>query len=258
MPFLVRVENHTNSALGGVVCSLDRFVRYHAQGRSTSSSDRVSTTPYGQVIGPNTTFEAEVLVRVPSCCPTIHIEGSRIIELSYVLETTVKLPAGSFNQHLRIPVEITTIPHMRPPLFREQMEAQAASQMAATASLAWATPDGIMQQAAAHALAPTAPPPAYDDVYQGDAEPDHQQMTGQTQYPYFPMDASAPPPPSFAAGNTAQQPTEGTGLIGANAAAPAMGHAMVIQPPPQQMMMGGGAGAMFCAPAAVAPIPKDN
>ena len=248
MPFLVRVENHTNSALGGVVCSLDRFVRYHAQGRSTSSSDRVSTTPYGQVIGPNTTFEAEVLVRVPSCCPTIHIEGSRIIELSYVLETTVKLPAGSFNQHLRIPVEITTIPHMRPPLFREQMEAQAASQMAATASLAWATPDGIMQQAATHALAPTAPPPAYDDVYQGDAEPDHQQLAGPTQYPYFPMEASAPPPPPpFTAGSS-----------GASAPPPPQSNPMIVQPPQPPQYTPPAGGAMFCAPAAVAPIPKDN
>jgi hypothetical protein len=252
VPFLVCVDNKTNSELRGVVCSLDRFVRYHAHGRSTSSSDRVSSTPYAQVIAPHSTFEAQVLLRVPPCCPTIHIESARIIELSYVLETTVRLPSGSFNMHLRIPVELGTIPHMRPPLFREQLEAQSAAAQQ-QAALAWATPDGIIQQAAAHAVQPAAPPPAYDDVYQGDAEPDHQQVFGQTLYPCFAVPSA--PPPAMTGGTP--QPTESTSLMGASAP-PMPGHAMVIQPQPAQWASPTGGGAVFCAPAAFAPIPKDN
>jgi len=208
IPLLVRVENHSKSQLQGVSCALDRRTRFYAHGHSTTADKRVESTRWPQSIAPQSTFEAQVLLRVPPCCPTIRLEASRIIELMYTLDTVIHLPSGSFNMHLRVPVEVATIPHARPPMFGQQQQAPPV--------YTWATPEGIAQ-AAAQAMAgqAMAPPPAYDDTF-AEREPDFGHFQGAVQYVAFQMpEPSAPPQPSMAM--AAQKLAETTPLIAAAA-----------------------------------------
>jgi len=198
VPFLVTVENHTNSAMEDVTCSLDCQTNFYAGHHNKSESKRVAAVKLGRQIPPQGEIREVMYLRIPSCCPSFSRQIGRIISHEYWLHVTVHLPAGSFNMHLRMPCTIGTIPHMAPPLFAEQR-----AQMQQQAPVySWASPEQITKMVAS-APAPSAPsaPTTYEDAYTESADPDASTLGGQMQYVYFempqpsapPMFASAPP-----------------------------------------------------------------
>lgn len=184
VPFMVRIENHTKSEMSDITCAIDCETTCYAGHRSKSESKRLAGEKLGRPVPPNSDTTETLYVRVPSCCPSFSRQAGRIIAHEYWLHLTVHLPAGSFNMHLRMPVVMGTIPHMRPPLFREQMAEQAQMPV-----YNWASAEQIAQaaaQAAAQVPAPSAPT-EYNDAYTDSADPDVSTLGGKTEYVYFEM-----------------------------------------------------------------------
>lgn len=187
VPFMVRIENHTKSEMSDISCAIDCETTCYAGHRSRSESKRLAEEKLGRPVPPNSDTTETLYVRVPSCCPSFSRQAGRIIAHEYWLHLTVHLPAGSFNMHLRMPVVMGTIPHMRPPLFREQMGEQQQMPV-----YDWASAERIAQAAAQAAAQATAPPvpSEYQDAYTESTDPDVSTLGGKTEYVYFEMPKS--------------------------------------------------------------------
>jgi len=227
----------------------------YAHGYHRSEDKRVASTKEDTSIAPGEEVDRLVYLRVPPCCPTFRCS---LVRHQYQLHTTLHLPAGSFDLHVRLPTDIGTIPHAYPPLFSEQ-KAQAAE--AARAAYAWANIDAIVAAAAqANASMAAAADVEYSDAYQGD-EPSYASIPTNTQYAYFQMPMpSAPEMPQQAPGMVGSG--EQTPLLGAGAPAPAPAQAPGMAPAPGvDPAAAGSTMAMplsFGAPAQAYDIPKDR
>jgi len=247
VPFFVTVENHTKSVLNDVTCSLDCTTNYYAGYHNKSESKRVAAQKLGRAIQPEGEIKETIYLRIPSCCPSFPRQVGRIISHEYWLHVTVHLPAGSFNMHLRMPCTIGTIPHMTPPLFREQ-QAEVQSQAPV---YSWANVQQIAQMAAASAP-PAAPsvPSTYEDAYTESADPDASTLGGQMQYVYFEM----PQPAAPAMGGPVSSGNERTPLVSASAPSTTTTTTTSTTPSPS----GAAPASMFAAPCSVTDIPEDH
>jgi len=251
VPFLVTVENHTKSVLDDVTCSLDYETYFYAQHHHTYESKRVGQQKLGRSIQPDGQIKEVIYLRIPSCCPSFSRRVGRIISHEYTLHVTVHLPAGSFNMHLRMPATIGTIPHMSPPLFREQQQQQ--QQQPATV-YSWASAEQISKMAAASAP-PSAPsvPTTYEDAYTDTADPDASTLGGQMQYVYFEM----PQPNVGSVGAPVSNGTERTPLLGASSG-PVAGEPATSSTTTTTTSTSGAPTSLFAAPCSAMDIPQDQ
>jgi len=251
-PFAIHINNQSKKPMNGFTVALDYKTDMTAHGYHRSESKRLGSSKSTHVISPGDEHSEIIYLRIPPCCPTFRCA---IIKHDYEFNVTLHLPAGSFDLHLHLPVDICTIPHAYYPLFPEQKAqmAQAASQ-----AYTWANRDAIVAAAVQANASYTATDVEYNDAYQGD-EPAYSSIPANTQYAYFqmPMPSAPEMPMQVSSSRTGEQ----TPLLGAGAP-PQAGTSVGTSAAPGQVD-GAAAPSMamplsFGAPAQAFDIPKDN
>lgn len=263
VPVEVTVDNGSNKPMNGIIAAIDRSVTFSARGKRNYINDRLTSVNLEERIDPESKAVKMLYLRVPPCCPSFGLGSGRIIELSYTLKVTLKLPAGSFNLHAKFPIVIGSIPHATPPLFRDMM-AQAAKGPEFT----WCTADAIAGAAAGPSAPanPDALPPPPDFVDFESEEPEPQDMGGNVNYVYFPMpnqySAYAQQAGPTYTSNNENAPLLGSGGAGYPQAPPPSSGPSAPPPPPTgvnfNVTASGFSGNIFSAPSAFAPIPDEK
>ena len=266
VPVEVTVENGSNKQMNGIIAAIDRSVTFKARSRSKYINDRLTSVKLDDHIDPESKLVQTLYLRVPPCCPSFGMHSGRIIELSYVLKVTLRLPAGSFNLHAKLPIVVGSIPHAFPPFFRDMYEAAAAAAAGPREpEYTWCTPEAIAGAAAGGAppASPDALPPPPDFIDFESEDPEPQNMEANINYVYFPM------PNQYSAytqqqGNVQPMRGEQTPLLGSGGGGAYQQQVAPSAPPPPptgvnfSATAGGFSGNIFSAPSAFVPIPDEN
>jgi len=259
-PFNVSVNNQSKKPMNGFTVALDYDTQMQAHGYHRSESKRLAAEKSSHVIQPGDSYAETIYLRIPPCCPTFRCA---IIQHSYTFHVTLHLPAGSFDLHIHLPIDIGTIPHAYPPLFPEQK-----SQMADAAAQAytWANRDAIVAAAVQANASAVAADVEYNDAYQGD-EPSYASIPANTQYAYFQMPMPSAPEMPGQVSVTVTATGEQTPLLASGAstsmsvsgdASASMSMSVSSSAGPDGASVSMAMPLSFGAPAVAFEIPKDN
>jgi len=169
--FDANVENNSDKDLPGTQISIQQNVRFIAHTKSRTVNHDFCEVDWKDEIDDGEDFKKTSYIQVPALPPS-NLRFCNIIDIDYVVQFKVRVPMGSFDMRLQIPIIVGTIPLMvmaPPPPLPEGFE-----------------PGAVPPELPADPSAPAPPPPSYEasatGAYDVRGERDNEFLMGDAQF----------------------------------------------------------------------------